>query len=767
MGARDGSAALHRHRAQRRDDSERRGQPEIDFTMTQRIPTINSKRPQSPNDVVPAGPDDPARFLNRDLQWLEFNQRVLAQALDVRTPLLERVRFLAIFGSNLDEFFMKRVGGLRRQIDAGVGSPPWEPLTPVEQLELIRERVLEQTACATAAFRETLVPELARESIQLLDWPELTDAERVEAESWYRRNIFPILTPLAVDPGHRFPFISNMSISLGVLLRRPGESEALFARVKVPELGGKLFRFGQTRRFISLQDIIAHNLDDLFPGMEITEVLPFRVTRNAETERDNEDAEDLLEQIQQQLRERRFARVVRLEVGARSNERVMRFLEEELQLDTDDLYHTDGTLDWGTLNEIADLDLPELRWPKWTPVAPQGLDDDDSDIFAIIRKGDVLLHHPYESFDHSVERFIEQAAADPKVLAIKQALYRTSGDSPFIPSLIRAAESGKQVAVLVELRARFDEARNILWARKLEDAGVHVAYGVVGYKTHTKVALVVRQEQGGIRSYAHVGTGNYNSKTARLYEDVGMLTSDPAITEDLIGLFNYMTGRSRQTEYQKLLVAPVAMKKRFIELIDHEAELATGGRGGRIIAKMNQLEDRSVTDALYRAAMCGVSIDLIVRGFCCIRPGVKGLSENIRVTSTIGRFLEHSRIFWFGNGAPDPLDGHFYLGSADWMYRNLNTRVECATPIEARRHRERLWDILQLHLTDRRQRWVMAADGSYRQPNCATASVSSQDAQGKNSAEDDMCIGTQQLLMRRTLEHRVSADQLSSRQRFE
>ena len=724
--------------------------------MSDATQRMHEKRPQSPNELTPIGPDDPSRFLNRDLQWLEFNHRVLAQATDPRNPLLERVRFLAIFGSNLDEFFMKRVGGIRRQIDAGVGSPPWEPLSPQQQMALIRERVLRETETATRAFRDTLQPLLRRESIELLGWTELTDAERVEAEQWYRRNIFPILTPLAVDPGHRFPFISNMSISLGILLRRPGESKALFARVKIPEIGGKLYRFGSSRRFISLQDIIAHNLDDLFPGMEILEVLPFRVTRNAETERDNEDAEDLLEQIQQQLRERRFARVVRLEVGARPNERIMRFLEDELQLADDDLYITDGTLDWGTLNEIADLDVHELRWPKWKPVAPSGLEDEDSDIFSLIREGDLLVHHPYESFDHSVERFIEAAAADPKVLAIKQALYRTSGDSPFIPSLIRAAESGKQVAVLVELRARFDEARNILWARKLEDAGVHVAYGVVGYKTHTKVALVVRQEQGGIRSYAHVGTGNYNSKTARLYEDLGLLTCDPAITEDLIGLFNYMTGRSRQSEYQKLLVAPVAMKRRFIELIEREAEVARAGGKGRIIVKMNQLEDRSVTDALYQASAAGVQIDLIVRGFCCIRPGVKGLSDNIRVSSTIGRFLEHSRIFWFGNGQPDPLDGDFYIGSADWMYRNLNTRVECAAPIEPRRHRERLWEILQFHLTDRRQRWLMKPNGSYEPSDPVAVPVGA-------DAEHPEYIGTHQRLMRLT--HEVQARAKAARLR--
>ena len=677
------------------------------------------KRAPAPNDLVPRGPDDPARFLNRDLQWLEFNRRVLAQALDPRNPLLERVRFLAIFGSNLDEFFMKRVGGLRRQIDAGVGSPPWEPLSPSDQLILIRERVLEQTGLATHAFRDTLLPLLNRESIELLGWNDLTETERIEAERWYRRNIFPILTPLAVDPGHRFPFISNMSISLGVLLRRPGESEALFARVKVPEIGGKLYRFGLSRRFIALQDIIAHNLDDLFPGMEIVKVLPFRVTRNAETERDNEDAEDLLEQIQQQLRERRFARVVRLEIGAKANERILRFLEDELELSDDDMYETDGMLDWGTVNEIADLDMPELRWPKWTPVAPAGLEDESSDIFAMIRAGDILVQHPYESFDHSVEHFIEQAAADPKVVAIKQALYRTSGDSPFIPSLIRAAESGKQVAVLVELRARFDEARNILWARKLEDAGVHVAYGVVGYKTHTKVALVVRQESGGIRSYAHIGTGNYNSRTARVYEDIGLLTADPEITEDLINLFNYMTGRSRQREYRSLLVAPVAMKKRFLELIDREARIASEGGTGRIIAKMNQLEDRGVMDALYRASQAGVQVDLVVRGFCCLRPSMPGLSANIRIRSVVGRFLEHSRIFWFGAGKDDPLEGDFFIGSADWMYRNLQTRVEAATPVRSADARRTLWDCLQMCLEDRRSSWQMQPDGTYRQLECA------------------------------------------------
>ncbi|MFM7808099.1 MAG: polyphosphate kinase 1, partial [Planctomycetota bacterium] len=402
-----------------------------------------------------------------------------------------------------------------------------------------------------------------------------------------------------------------------------------------------------------------------------------------------------------------------LEIAAGANPRILRFLTEELQIDPEDIYETTGLIDYGALNEIADLDGPDLHWPKWTPLAPRGLEDEQDDIFAAIRQGDLLVHHPYECFHASVERFIEQAANDPKVLCIKQSLYRTSGDSPFVSSLIRAAEAGKQVAVLVELRARFDEARNILWARKLEDAGVHVAYGVVGLKTHTKTALVVRQEQGGIRCYGHIGTGNYNSKTARLYEDLGLLTCDPDITDDLTGLFNYMTGRSRQRDYKRLLVAPFAMKKRFLELIDREIELTKPGLPGRIVAKMNQLEDRGVMDALYRASQAGVQVDLVVRGFCCLKPGVPGLSDNIRVRSILGRFLEHSRIFWFQNGAVDPLDGEFFIGSADWMYRNLQTRVEAATPITQPAHRARLWEVLQTCLEDRRQAWQMQSDGSY------------------------------------------------------
>ena len=659
-------------------------------------------------------PADPNRFFNRDHSWLEFNARVLAMCADATVPLLERVRFMAIYSRNLDEFYMKRVGALRHAIETGISGTTYEPLTPAQVLHTMRTRVCELDGRQAGILREQLLPALGEAGIALLAWTELSESERAEAQAWFRRNIFPILTPLAVDPGHRFPFISNMSVSLGLVVRRPGEPETMFARVKVPNTPTRLYELRCGRRFIPIQEIIEHNLEELFPGMEILQVLPFRVTRDAEIEAERDASDDLLESVEQKLKERKFARVVRLEVASGASPRMLRFLMEELDLGAEDMYETSGLTDYGILDTIADIDLPALKYSRWTPLPPVELSGEVStSIFSQIRKGDIFLHHPYQSFDLSVERFIKVAAEDPKVLCIKQSLYRTSGDSPFIASLIRAAESGKQVAVLVELRARFDEARNIEWARKLENAGVHVAYGVIGLKTHTKTALVVRQEADGIRCYGHVGTGNYNSKTAKLYEDVGILTSDPLITEDLVGLFNYMTGRSRQTKFNKLLIAPVSMKRRFIELIEREMQLHASGRPGRIIAKMNQLEDRGVMDALYRASQAGVQIDLIVRGFCCIRPGLAGLSENIRVRSIIGRFLEHSRIFYFGAGRAEPLEGDFFIGSADWMYRNLQTRVEAATPIDLLEHRRILWTTLEYALADVRQSWQLHADGTY------------------------------------------------------
>ena len=685
--------------------------------------------------------DDPARFLNRDVQWLQFNRRVLAQAYDPSIPLLERVRFLSITSSNLDEFIMKRIGGLKRRARLGLGSQAWEAQSPEQQLDMLRSIVLELNEIQQATFRNEIVPALNAESIHLVGWNDLSGEQRSNAQEWYRANIFPILTPLSVDPGHRFPFISNLSVSIGVMLRRAGETEELFARVKVPEVPVRLFALDSGEMFIPVREIIEHNLDDLFPGMEILKVLPFRVTRNADIEQDSEDAEDLLEHIQQQLRDRRFAHVVRLEVGSSPDPRMLRLLLGELDLSPNDVYETDSILDYRILDEIADLERADLRFSKWRPIEPRGLEDEDTDILGAIRESDILVHMPYESFDASVERFVEQAASDPKVLCIKQTLYRTSGDSPFIPALIRAAEAGKQVAVLVELRARFDEARNITWALKLENAGVHVAYGVVGLKTHTKTVLVIRQEGKGIRCYGYVGTGNFNSKTARLYEDVGLFTADPAITEDLVELFNYMTGRSGQRKYNKLLVAPTTMKTGFIDRIDQEIRLSTAARPGRIIVKMNQLEDRSITDALYRASQAGVKVDCIVRGFCCLRPGIPGLSENIRVRSIIGRFLEHSRIFWFSGGHTDPLEGDFLIGSADWMYRNMNNRVEATAPVEKRSLRRRLWEILETILEDHCSAWMMQGDGTYVRLD--TSEI---------DADDVRMEGTQQRLARLTSE---------------
>jgi polyphosphate kinase len=689
----------------------------------------------------------PRKFLNRELAWLEFNDRVLHQAVDERTPLLERVRFLSIFSSNLDEFFQKRVGGLRRQLAAGVDMVAHERVGPGKLLKQIRERAIPLTKKKSDTFRHALLPELAEAGIHLLPFTELNADEIREVTQWYRRNVFPLLTPLAVDPGHRFPFISNLSVSLGVMLRRPDEDEPVFARVKVPEVVDQWHQIGESHRFVSLIDIIEHNLHNLFPGMEIMEVLPFRVTRNADVEGDHEDAEDLLDQIQQQLRDRRFAPVVRVQIGRNPNHRLLRFLREAMDLIDDDIYETEGLINYRSLDQIANLPLPEHHHKPWTPVVPPRLRDHEQDIFSLIRHDDILVHHPYESFESSVERFVHEAANDPSVLGIKQALYRTSGDSPFIHDLIRAAENGKQVAVLVELRARFDEARNIHWARKLEDAGVHVAYGVVGLKTHTKITLVVRREADGLRCYAHVGTGNYHSRTARLYEDIGLLSCSPALTEDVVALFNYITGRSTEQEYNKLLVAPHSMKKQFLRLIEREMQIHSPDNPGRIIAKMNQLQDREVINALYQASEAGVQIALIVRGFCTLRPGVPGLSENIRVMSVIGRFLEHSRIYYFRNGKSDPLEGDFFIGSADWMYRNLNARVEAVTPVEKRSLRARLWEVVNLPLADQRQCWDMQPDGSYvlREPEGA-------------EPDSPAALGTHQTLMKLALKSARNVD---------
>lgn len=690
-----------------------RAQPRAEWIMSS-VPHLNFD-PAAAIDYT-----DPRLYLNRELSWLEFNRRVLHEALDERTPLLDRVGFQAIFTSNLDEFFMKRVGGLKRQIASSVTTPSLDGRTPAQQLALIRESILPMLRDQARCFRHEIMPELRLHGVALLDWDELTSAERAEASRYFRANLFPVLTPLAVDPGHPFPFLSNLSESLGVVVSHPGRGEKLFARVKVPQgfprwvelLSGKV---PNERRFVRLEDIIQNNLTDLFPEMEIQGVMRFRVTRNADVERDEEDTEDLLEMIEEELRARRFAQIVRLEHGPNPDPWILQFLIDELELTEQDVYELPAEMDYTGLRVLCDLPLAKLKAEPWTPLTPAQLADAEADIFSVIRSSDMLVHHPYESFTASVERFVSAAAGDPRVLAVKMTLYRTGEDSPFIEHLIRAAETGKQVVVLVEVKARFDEQRNIRVAQMLEAAGVHVVYGIIGLKTHAKTILVVRREPDGLRSYVHIGTGNYHAGNARLYTDLGLFTARPEFTEDVVELFHYLTGRSGKRDYRKLLVAPVSMKKRFLEMIEQEVENHKNGRPAAIIAKMNSLEDQQVIAALYRASAAGVPIQLVVRGFCCLRPGIKHLSENIQVISVIGRFLEHSRIFYFRSGAADWVDGRFFIGSADWMYRNLQNRVEAVTPIEDRPQREKVWNVLQVLLGDQRQAWEMQSDGSYIQ----------------------------------------------------
>jgi polyphosphate kinase len=684
------------------------------------------------------------QFLDRDLSWLEFNRRVLHEALDARTPLLERVKFLAIFSSNLDEFFMKRIGALKRRIAvAGEAAPGAE--TARQRLCRLREVVLGMLAAQANVYTATLRPELARHGIHLLEWSELTEHQRGAARDYFRQTVYPVLTPLAVDPGHPFPLMSNLSTSLGILLHPPDTDERLFARVKVPDVfpqwvrvpdEGEDGRPGTRQSFVRLLDLNRAHLDELFPGMQVLEVMPFRITRNAEVETDD-DAEDLAEMVEDELRQRRFEKTVRLEYGLPASPAQLQLLSRKLGLGDPDLYAMPAEIDFTDLFAIAALNQPELRDRPWLPVVPPALADEDCDIFAVIRGGDFLVHHPYESFDASVERFIRRAAEDPHVLALKMTVYRVGAETPFLDVLKGAAEAGKQVACLVEVTARFDERQNLLVAQALEKAGVHVVYGVVGLKTHCKTTLVVRQDADTLRCYAHIGTGNYNVKTARLYTDLGLFTCEPALTGDVVDLFHYLTGRSLRRDYGQLLVAPGNMRDRFLALIRHEVEHQAAGRPAHIIAKMNQLEDRAICEALVAASRAGVEIDLIVRGFCVLPPGVPGVSEHIRVISVIGRFLEHSRIYYFQNGTDDPLEGAFYIGSADWMERNLSDRVEAIAPIASRPLRERLWEILQIMLQDRRQAWDMRPDGSYVQRVPPAAD-------GRAGAAN---LGTQQTLM--------------------
>lgn len=677
------------------------------------------------------------RFINRDLSWLEFNRRVLAQAKLESTPLLERIKFLAIFSSNLDEFFMKRIGLLISRHLQHIPDSPNRPdeLPPLQTLHTCHEIIRGMEESLAECLKEQLIPQLAAQGIELLPYEALSESSRVAATQWFNAEVFPILTPLAVDPGHRFPFISNLSTNLGLSVVPKDKSkpqDPRFARLKIPDvlphyiridtllnpsLGNSTPNTDSPAQYVRLIDIVINNLDDLFPGMDITEILPFRLTRNAAVELDDEDVEDLLEHVEEELRMRRFANAVRIQTPLNPSPTILAFLLDELNLNTEDHFARTGPMACINLNEIAAIDRPDLKYSHWKPARPPVLADTEGDIFSTIRQHDILVHHPYESFTDSVERFISAAANDPNVLAIKLSLYRTSRDSPFVDSLIKAAEDGKQVACLVELRARFDEEKNVTFARQLEAAGVHVAYGVLGLKTHSKCSLVVRREKmgdkWGLRTYAHVGTGNYHPKTAQRYTDLGLLTADPQITSDVVKLFNMITGLSAGQSYNRLIVAPDHMRNFFLDRIHNEIANAKAGRPSHIYAKMNAMEDREITEVLYKASNAGVKIDLFVRGFCCLRAGMEGFSENITVRSVIGRFLEHSRIYAFANGSDNPEEFQYYMSSADWMYRNLSSRVEAACPILDPDARKRIWNILETMLNDHQNAWLLNPDGSY------------------------------------------------------
>ena len=659
-------------------------------------------------------------FINRELSWLAFNARVLHEALDPRNPLLERLKFLSIFSTNLDEFYMVRVAGLRRQVAAGVTHAPVDGLTPQEQLDAIQRVVTEQLLLRRSCL-DDLLDQLSEHNVRLLHVDDLTAREWGTLDEYFESQIFPVLTPLAVDPGHPFPYISNLSLSLAVEIRDVEGGEDHFARVKVPKsLPRWVPVVGRASHFVPVEEVIGANLGALFPGMEVLRWHAFRITRYSDLELPVEEPEDLLATIEEQVFKRRFGEVVRIEVQDDMPAHLRVLLLEELReeevpqsvmLTDRDVQEAGALLDLGDLLALHAIDLPALKDAPFTPCIPPELRDPVRSIFDVIRERDLLVHHPFDSFGASVERFLQTAAEDANVLAIKLTLYRTSGDTAIVDALIEAAQRGKQVAVLVELKARFDETNNISWARRLESFGVHVAYGAATLKTHTKVALVVRREADGIRRYVHLGSGNYNSRTARIYTDVGLFTCSRSIAADVTDLFNSLTGYSRQRIYRKLLIAPANMRLRVVELIDREAEHARAGRPARIIAKMNALVDAEVIEALYRASRSGVEIDLVCRGICCLRPGVPDVSERIRVISIVGRFLEHSRIFHFANGGAEEC----YLGSADWMPRNFDRRVEAVAPVEDMTLHRRLRSLLRTCLDDNRQAWELAADGSWRQ----------------------------------------------------
>jgi polyphosphate kinase len=662
--------------------------------------------------------DDPTYYLNRELSELAFQERVLAEGLDERNPPLERARFLAYFTKNTDEFFMKRVGGLKQQMEAGVTETTPDGRTPEQQWEEVLDAAQPLFERQTRCWEEDLRPALADAGVTVADYDDLPAERREALRAYFERDVLPTLTPLAFDPAHPFPFISNLSLSLAVLSESQEGRDVTFTRIKIPQNQPRFVKVpGAPETFVFIEDLIERNLDLLLPNLDVVDVSKFKVTRNAEVRRDEEVAEDLIDMIEEVIEQRRFATVVRLEVDADMPERSLSVLQKHLDVDDREVYERAGPIEFRDLFDLTDLDRPDLKLDDWSPQPHPRLMDDPSNeppdgtdaIFDEIRSGDILAHHPYHTFEGTVQRFLEAAAEDPDVLAVKAAIYRTASDSKVIQSLIDAADNGKQVAVMVELKARFDEQNNLEWVRRLEEEGIHVAYGTVGLKTHTKTALVVRQEADGVKLYSHVGTGNYHSETAKGYVDLGVLTADHDIGQDLTKVFNFFTGPTLDDRFRKLLIAPVTMRQRFTQYIRREAEHAREGRRARIVAKVNGLEDPGMVAELYRASMAGVDIDLVVRDICRLRPGIEGLSETVTVHSVVGRFLEHSRIFYFEN-AGDP---EWYVGSADWMTRNLDNRVEAVAPVESRDIREQLRFVLEATLADNRRRWLMDADGGY------------------------------------------------------
>ena len=672
---------------------------------------VGPARPRPRAVPRPSRAKERAPYINRELSWLEYADRVLFEARDRRNPLLERVRFLTIFASMVDEFFQIRIAGLRQQVNAGSVALSPDGRTASEQLAASRARVLTLVSELSGQYAE-IRRSLLAEGIEIVDFATVPE-HHATLRQRFLDEIYPVLTPLAVDPGHPFPYISTLSLSIAVGLRDPETRETRFARVKVPPILPRRFVV-ETNHFVLLDQVIEANLDVLFTGMEILEHHLFRVTRNADLAIEEDEADDLLLAIEEELRRRRFGEAVRLEVERSMPPATRQILLRGIGLGEDDCYEVRGMLDLTGLRAITELDRPDLKSPTWVPVTPARLippdEDERTDIYSVIRAGDLLVHHPYESFAASIERFIGQAVEDPEVLTIKMTIYRTSGDSPIVRDLIRAAEQGKQVVVLVEIKARADEEANIVWARKLEQAGAHVVYGLVGLKTHSKVALVVRREGSGLRRYVHIGTGNYNPRTARIYTDLGLLSSRPELGADVTDLFNVLTGLSRQRSFRRLLVAPHSLRSRFLELVERESAHAAAGREARIIVKVNAIVDEPSIEALYQASQAGVRIDLISRAACSLQPGIPGVSEGIAVRSIIGEFLEHSRIFGFANGG----DPEWYIGSGDLMDRNLDRRIEAVVPVEDPDARARLAEIIDLMLVDDRRSWQLGADGTWR-----------------------------------------------------